>query len=111
MSNRYQRFDELLVRMKALHDSKGKDYEGNGRPYENLREGEDWGVEPWKMAMMRAGEKMRRLKSLAHGQTLENESAFDTFIDIAILSAIGFVLYEEQVGANGIKALDTGEHL
>ena len=69
------------------------------------------GCDALKAEVMRVGEKMRRLKSLAQGQTLENENAFDTFIDIAILSAIGFVLYEEQVGVNGVKAMDTGEHL
>jgi hypothetical protein len=95
--NRYQRFDELLVAAKQLHDKKGRDYEGNGRPYENLREGEDWGVEPWKMAMMRAGEKLRRVKSFAKGQNLENESAFDSLMDIAILSLIAYALLEEEV--------------
>lgn len=92
---RYKRFDELLVQIKALHDSKGQDYEGNGRPYENIRAGEPWGIEPWKYAMLRCSEKMRRLQTFSTTGSLNNESAFDSLIDIAVLSLIAYVLLEE----------------
>jgi hypothetical protein len=82
--------------MQKIHDAKGQDYEGNGRPYENLREGEDWGVQPWVMSMMRVGEKMRRVKSFAQKGTLQNESLTDSLMDIAILSLIAIVLMEEE---------------
>lgn len=95
MSNRYQRFDEILSLMKSTHDAKGADYESNGRPYENLRAGEEWDIEAWKYAMLRADEKMRRLKSYAKTGTLRNEGALDSFLDIAVLAAIGYVLFEE----------------
>lgn len=96
MSERSPRFAELLRDMQALHDAKGQDYEGNGRPYENLREGEDWGVQPWVMTMMRVGEKMRRVKSFAQKGTLQNESLTDSLMDIAILSLIAIQLLEEE---------------
>jgi hypothetical protein len=81
--------------MKATHDAKGHDYEGGGRPYENLRAGEDWNIEAWKYAMLRADEKMRRLKSFAKNGTLKNEGVLDSLLDIAILAAIGYVLFDE----------------
>lgn len=96
VKERYPRFNELLTLMKTTHDAKGADYEGNGRPYENIRTGEDWGVEPWKMAMMRVGEKLKRLQSYAQKGSLNNESAFDSLLDIAVLSLIGYVLLEES---------------
>lgn len=105
-NERYKRFGELLTQMKTLHDAKGKDYEGNGRPYENLRSGEKFGVRPWIMASMRANEKMHRLQSFAQTESLNNESAFDSLIDIAILSMIAYVLLEEET-----TKTDTGMHL
>ena len=98
MSTRYAQFDALLAKMKQIHDAKGHDYEGDGRPYENLRAGEDWNIEAWKYAMLRADEKMRRLKSFAKKGTLKNESALDSLLDIAVLAAIGYVLFEEASG-------------
>lgn len=98
--DRYQRFNDLLIEMKELHDSKGADYEGKGRPYENIRASEQWGVEPWKMAMMRVSEKMRRIQSYANGTTLNNESVFDSLKDCSILCMIAYVLLEEEKGAH-----------
>lgn len=100
MNERYKRFSELLALMKTTHDSKGADYEGNGRPYENLRAAEDWGVGSWKYALMRCEEKTRRLKSYAQGATLNNESAFDSLLDNAVLHLIAYVLLEEELLAS-----------
>lgn len=93
---RYGRFNELLKTMKDIHDKKGADYEGSGRPYENIRAAEQWGIEPWVLAMMRVGEKLRRVQTFAHTKTLNNESASDSLMDIAILSLIALVLLEEK---------------
>lgn len=93
---RYPRFNELLKIMKTTHDKKGADYEGKGRPYENLRASEEWAIKPWIMAMMRVGEKLKRLQSYAQQGSLNNESAFDSLLDIAILSLIAYVLLEES---------------
>ena len=98
MIGRYTRFDELLTLMKTTHDSKGADYEGKGPAYSNLRAATEWGVGGWQYAMIRADEKMRRLKTHAQGSTLKNESAFDSLLDIAVLALIGYVLLEEEIG-------------
>ena len=93
--NRYEKFDALLSEIKALHDSKGADYEGSGVPYANLRASEEWGVPAWVYAMLRCEEKMRRLKTYAKGSTLQHEGARDSQIDIAVLALISIVLRED----------------
>ena len=92
---RYEKFDALLSEIKALHDSKGADYEGSGVPYANLRASEEWGVPAWVYAMLRCEEKMRRLKTYAKGSTLQHEGARDSQIDIAVLALISIVLRED----------------
>jgi hypothetical protein len=92
---RYEKFDALLKEIKALHDSKGADYEGSGKPYANLRASEEWGVPAWVYAMLRCEEKMRRLKTYAKGSTLQHEGARDSQIDIAVLALISIVLRED----------------
>jgi len=92
---RYEKFDALLSEIKALHDSKGADYEGSGVPYANLRASEEWGVPAWVYAMLRGEEKMRRLKTYAKGSTLQHEGARDSQIDIAVLALISIVLRED----------------
>lgn len=92
---RYEKFDALLKEIKALHDSKGADYEGSGKPYANLRASEAWGVPAWVYVMLRCEEKMRRLKTYAKGSTLQHEGARDSQIDIAVLALISIVLRED----------------
>lgn len=92
---RYEKFYALLKEIKALHDSKGADYEGSGKPYSNLRASEEWGVPAWVYAMLRCEEKMRRLKTYAKGSTLQHEGARDSQIDIAVLALISIVLRED----------------
>ena len=94
-TDRYAGFNELLKEIKALHDSKGADYEGSGVPYANLRASEEWGVPAWVYAMLRGEEKMRRLKTYAKGSTLQHEGARDSQIDIAVLALISIVLRED----------------
>lgn len=94
-TDRYAGFNELLKEIKALHDSKGADYEGSGVPYANLRASEEWGVPAWVYAMLRCEEKMRRLKTYAKGSTLQHEGARDSQIDIAVLALISIVLRED----------------
>lgn len=90
------RFAELLDLMQSTHDVKGNDYASKGRPYENLRAGEEWGVDGWKYAMLRADEKLRRLKNYAQTGSLACEGVYDTLIDIAVLSLIAYILHEEE---------------
>lgn len=94
--HKYAPFYVLLDEIKKLHDSKGEDYEGTGKPYCNLRGPEEWGVPAWVYAMTRCEEKMKRLKTFAKGSTLKHEGARDSLIDIAVLSLIAVVLLEEK---------------
>ena len=82
--------------MRETHRAKGADYNGQARDYDNLREGQDWNVKPWVMAMMRAGEKMRRVKTFARTGSLQNEGLHDSLLDIAVLSLIAHILHEED---------------
>ena len=91
---RYAAFDALLREIKALHDSKGADYESDGVEYSNLTAAEQWGIPACKYAMNRVDEKLNRLKSYAQGSTLQHEGARDSMIDIAVLSLIAVVLKE-----------------
>ncbi len=91
---RYAAFNALLREIKTLHDSKGADYEDGVEEYSNLTAAEDWGIPAWKYAMLRANEKMNRLKAYAKGSTLQHEGARDSMIDIAVLSLIAIVLKE-----------------
>lgn len=95
-AHRYAQFYALLEEVKALHDSKGSDYEGEGKSYCNLRGPEEWGVPAWVYAMTRCEEKMRRIKTFAKGSTLKHEGARDSLMDIAVLSLIAIVLMEEK---------------
>jgi len=94
--HKYAPFYALLEEIKKLHDSKGADYEGEGKSYCNLRGPEEWGVPAWVYAMTRCEEKMRRLKTFAKGSALKHEGARDSLLDIAVLSLIAVVLMEEQ---------------
>ena len=96
MSTKYERFESLLDRMRQMHLSKGNDYEINGKEYANIRAAEDWNMPAWTYAMMRADEKMRRLKNFANGTALQHEGVMDSMLDIAVLSLIGLALYEER---------------
>lgn len=98
---RYAPFYALLEEIKKLHDSKGSDYEGQGKPYCNLRGPEEWGVPAWVYAMTRCEEKMKRLKTFATGSTLKHEGARDSLLDIAVLSLIAVVLLEEKEQQKG----------
>jgi hypothetical protein len=91
-----QRFHDILLEMGEMHDRKQADYGKADNPFANVSDGAlEVGLEPWIGAVIRMGDKMRRLQAAARGQNLVNESICDSFIDLAVYSAIGLVLYEE----------------
>lgn len=89
------KFHALLRELGETHDRKQKDYGRPGDPFSNVRGSEEWGVPAWVGALVRATDKVRRLQTLARTQKLVNESARDSFIDLAVYALIGLVLYEE----------------
>lgn len=90
------RFHELLEIAGETHDQKQLDYGKGGDPFANVRASEDWGVEGWVGAMVRLTDKVKRLQSLRTKGYLANESAKDSFMDIAVYALIAFVLYEQS---------------
>ncbi len=94
------RFHELLKEAGDLHDRKQADYGANSDPFANVRASIDWGIPSWIGAMVRLNDKVKRLQSFARKGSLANESAKDSFMDIAVYALIAHVLYEqEQEGA------------
>ena len=98
------RFYELLDRLADLHDRKQADYGRRATntkaadPFANVRASEDWGIEPWVGAMIRANDKVRRLQSAAQGSELANEGIADSLEDLAVYAMIARILYGEANG-------------
>ena len=89
-------FKQALDDMWALHKIKNKDYGAAEDPYRNVRSGADWGVDPWVSALIRGGDKIKRLQKYAQTKELANEGAEDSLIDLAVYSVIALVLWREQ---------------
>jgi hypothetical protein len=96
-----QRFHDILVEIGELHDLKQKDYGRDDDPFANVRSSEKWDVPAWTYAMMRIEEKCHRLQALRRNGRLANESAKDSFRDLAVYALIAEVLFEE--GNNKLK--------
>lgn len=89
-------FREALDEMWELHQKKNKDYGAQEDPYRNVRSGADWGVDPWVSALIRGGDKIKRLQKYAQTGELSNEGAEDSLIDLAVYAVIALVLWREQ---------------
>lgn len=93
------RFHELLGLAGEMHDRKQEDYGKGDDPFANVRSSTEWGLPGWVGAMVRLNDKVRRLQSLRTKGSLANESALDSFLDIAVYALIAHVLYEQEMGA------------
>lgn len=89
-------FRQVLDEMWDLHQKKNQDYGAKEDPYRNVRSGADWGVDPWVSALIRGGDKIKRLQKYAQTKELANEGAEDSLIDLAVYSVIALVLWREQ---------------
>lgn len=92
------RFYQLLDEMKSLHDKKRHDYAQEADPFANFRLSELGGIDAWKGIAVRLGDKYSRLMSFIDKGELKfkEENIKDTFLDTAIYSLIGLILYEES---------------
>jgi len=90
------RFFSILDELAAMHHKKGVDYGAGEDPYANVRASHEWGVPGWQGCMMRANDKMHRLKQFAIKGTLANEGVEDSLIDMAVYSIIGLILFRES---------------
>jgi hypothetical protein len=91
-----EKFHRVLEELAKLHDDKQKDYGTATDPFYNVRASQEWGIQPWVGAMMRASDKLRRLQTAARGGTLKFEGVVDSLNDIAVYAGIARVLYEED---------------
>lgn len=92
------RVREVFEHCASLHDLKQKDYGREQDPFANVRSAQEWGVEPWVGALIRAGDKFKRLQQYVRTGTLHNEGVLDSFDDAIVYIAIAKVLYEESHG-------------
>lgn len=89
------RFHAILEELGELHNKKQKDYGTDTDPFANVRGSEEWGIEPWVGALLRATDKIRRLQKYAKVGELANEAVEDSFRDLAVYAVIALVLFEE----------------
>lgn len=87
---------KLLDEMKELHCRKAADYGRGKDPFANVRAGADFGVPAWVGVMIRANDKMHRIKSFLANGSLKNESVEDSLKDLAAYALIALVLYREE---------------
>lgn len=90
------RFHAVLTELGQLHAKKGADYGRGADVFANIRASEEWGVPAWQAAMIRANDKIHRLKSYCLNGKLANEGVEDSLLDLAAYAIIALVLFREQ---------------
>lgn len=91
---------KLLDEMRDLHQRKAADYGNKADPFANVRAGAEFGVPAWVGVMIRANDKMHRIKSFITNGSLKNESVEDSLKDLAAYALIALVLLREKGGDN-----------
>jgi hypothetical protein len=86
---------KLLDEMKELHAKKSADYGRGVDPFANVRASTEFGVPAWVGVMIRANDKMHRIKSFIQNGDLANESVEDSLKDLAAYALIALVLKRE----------------
>lgn len=92
-------FLRILDEMRELHQRKAADYGRGQDPFANVRASAEFGIPAWVGVMVRAGDKLHRVKSFIHNGSLKNESLEDSLQDLAAYAIIALVLFREQQGA------------
>ncbi len=98
-SNGDPRFHRILNEMRDLHCKKSADYGQGQDPLANVKASAEFGVPAWVGTMIRANDKVIRIKSMAVKGNLQNESLEDSFIDLASYAILALILYREQNAA------------
>lgn len=89
-------FYTALAEVASLHSRKTRDYGVASDPFANLRASKEFSIPPWLGAVLRANDKMARIKSFANKGVLENESVRDSLVDMATYFVIATALYDEE---------------
>lgn len=90
----------VLEELRSLHLSKTHDYgdESAGDALANIRNGADMvGIAHWKGALVRAADKMQRLRTYCRVGRLVHEGVEDTLLDLAAYASLALVLFREEV--------------
>ncbi len=90
----------ILGEIAAMHAKKNADYGSNSDPYANVRAAEEFDVEAWRAAVLRANEKLTRIKTFCRNGKLENESIEDSLLDGASYFIIALRLFRESRDCN-----------
>lgn len=96
---------KLLDEMKELHCRKAADYGRGEDPFANVRAAVDFGIPAWVGVVIRANDKMHRIKSFLQNGELKNESLDDSLLDLAAYSLIALVLLREEREASYEKGI------
>lgn len=107
------RFEELLGLMQELHDRKKSDYTaGNADILRNYRQSGNLAhISLTQSIFARLCEKVIRVSSILEkgGQTsVKDETVMDTCLDLAIISLLLRIAFEEQEEGHGIQGLKQG---
>ena len=102
-------FTAILDEIQAMHDKKGADYGTDEDPLANIKASEDFGIPGWQGAVLRANDKMSRLKTFAKKGTLENEPVEDSLLDLGVYAIIALQLYRESLETTMVTAGRTHE--
>lgn len=86
---------KLLDEMRALHLRKAADYGTDADPLANMRASAEFGIEPWRAALIRFADKVTRLKTFCVKGTLANEGVEDTLLDAGAYALLALVLFRE----------------
>ena len=100
----HPRFYEILDDLANLHSQKAQAYEGKSGYYANYRRFDKWApviakhphLAGFCYSMLRLEEKLERVRNVLEGSLAGDEPITEDLDDMAIISIIGRVLYEES---------------
>jgi len=101
-------YQELFNEIRALHGKKGQDYGTQNDAFANLRAAERFGFPAWVGVLLRMEDKMSRLTAFVKNGDLANESAEDSFLDLANYAMLGLALLREEtyLGKRSLNSVD-----
>lgn len=99
MSSGHPGFLAIVEEIKALHLKKSADYGLGTDALANCRASADFGVPGWVGTMIRAHDKVIRIKAFLANGRLENESLEDSLLDLANYAIIALALRREEQAA------------
>lgn len=89
-------FVDIMLEALSLHTSKSHDYGSGDDPYANVRQSEEFGIPGWKGSLIRANDKIVRLKQFCKSGFLNHEAAEDSMLDLCVYFPIILMLYRQH---------------